>query len=141
MAETLEETTMQVSRITAVLLAEDVRPCAQFWVERLGFEKTIEVPDGDGLAFVSLNKGKTEVMYQSYASVEKDAPKAVSQARRGPTFLYVEVANLDEVKAAMNGVEVVMPERLSFYGAREITVKDPAAHFVTFAQFGGEQQG
>ena len=142
MAGTLEETTMQVSRITAVLLAEDVRPCAQFWVERLGFEKTVEVPDGDGVAFVSLNKGKTEVMYQSYASVEKDAPQAVSsQARRGPTFLYVEVSHLDEVKAAMKGVEVVMPERLAFYGAREITVKDPAGHFVTFAQFGSGQQG
>jgi uncharacterized glyoxalase superfamily protein PhnB len=127
---------MQVSRITAVLLAEDVRSCAQFWVERLGFEKTIEVPEGDGLAFISLNKGKSEVMYQSYSSVERDAPETIRQTRRGPTFLYVEVDKLDAVKAAMTGAEVVMPERLAFYGAREITVKDPAGHFLTFAQFG-----
>jgi uncharacterized glyoxalase superfamily protein PhnB len=64
----------------------------------------------------------------------------MSQARRGPTFLYVEVGSLDNVIAAMDGVEVAMPERMAFYGAREITVKDPAGHFITFAQFGLAQQ-
>jgi uncharacterized glyoxalase superfamily protein PhnB len=28
-----------------------------------------------------------------------------------------------------------MPERKTFYGAREIGVKDPAGHVLTFAQF------
>jgi len=31
---------------------------------------------------------------------------------------------------------VVMPVRTTFYGAREIGVKDPAGHVVTFAQYG-----
>lgn len=126
---------MTIKRITPVLLVEDVESCARFWVERLGFSKTVEVPEGGKLGFVILQKDGTEVMYQSYASIEKDAPHAVSSARRGPTFLYVEVDNLDDAMAAMKGVEVVMPERLAFYGAREIGVKDPAGHFVTLAQF------
>lgn len=130
---------MTFKRITPVLLVEEVGPCARFWTERLGFAKTVEVPEGDKIGFVSLQKGPTEVMYQSYASVEQDAPAAVSSARRGPTFLYVEVDDLEEVKAAMKGVELVMPERMAFYGAREIAVKDPAGHFVTFAQFGPTQ--
>jgi len=132
---------LTVSKITAVLLVEDVEPCATFWVERLGFEKTVEVPDGDKIGFVILKKGTVEVMYQSYASIEKDAPPAVSTTPRGPTFLYVEVDSLDEIVAAMKGVEAVMPERLTFYGAREILVRDPAGHFVTFAQFGAAQDG
>jgi uncharacterized glyoxalase superfamily protein PhnB len=56
--------------------------------------------------------------------------------RRGPTFLYVEVDDLDAVIAALKGVPVVMPVRTTFYGAKEIGVKDPAGHFVTFAQMG-----
>jgi hypothetical protein len=28
-----------------------------------------------------------------------------------------------------------MPERTTFYGSREIGVKDPAGHFLTFAEF------
>jgi uncharacterized glyoxalase superfamily protein PhnB len=128
---------MNVKRITAVLLVEEVEPCAKFWTGRLGFEKTAEVPDGDQLAFVSLQKGGAEIMYQSYASVEKDNPHPEMLARKGPTFLYIEVDDLAAAMAATAGAEVVMPERTTFYGSKEFGVKDPAGHFVTFAQFGG----
>ena len=127
---------MNVKKITAVLLAEEVEPCVKFWVERLGFTKTAEVPDGDRLAFAMLQKGGAEVMYQSYASVEKEDPHAVLLARKGPTFLYIEVDDLSQTMADTAGAEVVMPERATFYGSREFVVKDPAGHFLTFAQFG-----
>jgi hypothetical protein len=29
-----------------------------------------------------------------------------------------------------------MPKRTTFYGSTEIGIKDPAGHFLTFAQFG-----
>lgn len=71
----------------------------------------------------------------------KDAPAATAQAvRKGPAFLYVEVENLDETMGGQKGVEVVMPVRTTFYGAREIGVKDPAGHFVTFAQMSAAPQ-
>jgi uncharacterized glyoxalase superfamily protein PhnB len=74
-------------------------------------------------------------MYQTYASVEKDAPlEMASTARKGPTDLYIEVDNLDVVLASMKDVKKVMPERTAFYGMREFAVQDPAGHFVTFAQ-------
>jgi uncharacterized glyoxalase superfamily protein PhnB len=129
-----------VKRVTAVLLVEEIEPCLNFWVDRLGFTKAGEVPDGNKLAFVMLQKGTTEVMYQTYASVEKDNPQAAKDMRKGPTFLYVEVGDLDAVIAALKGVPVVMPLRTTFYGAREIGVKDPAGHSVTFAQYGAAPQ-
>ena len=127
---------MQPKKITAVLFVEEVEPCVKFWVERLGFEKTAEVPDGDKLAFVILQKGGTEVMYQSYASVEKDHPHPDTLAYKGPTFLYIEVDDLAAAMAATAGAELVMPERTTFYGSKEFGIKDPAGHFLTFAQFG-----
>ncbi len=74
-------------------------------------------------------------MYQTYASVEKDMPAISSVVRKGPTFLYVEVDDLDAVISAVKGAEVYMPVRTTFYGAKEIGVKEPAGHYVTFAQF------
>ena len=127
---------MHVKKITPVLFVQDVEPCVKFWVDRFGFEKTAEVPDGDHLAFAMLQKGNVELMYQSYASADKDIAAVAQVVRKGPTFLYVEVDNLDETMAAINGAEVVMPVRTTFYGAREIGIKDPAGHFITFAQFG-----
>ena len=48
-------------------------------------------------------------MYQSYASADKDVGAISKLVRKGPTFLYVEVENLDETIAAVKGAEVVIP--------------------------------
>jgi uncharacterized glyoxalase superfamily protein PhnB len=130
-----EKKPMNVKKITPVLLVDEIEPILPFWIGRLGFAKTIEVPDGNKLGFVDLQKGSVEVMYQTYASVEKDAPPAMAAAaRKGPTYLYLEVDNLDAVLGAMKDMPKVMPERTAFYGMREFAVQDPAGHFITFAQ-------
>ena len=131
-------TTMSVKKITPVLFAEEIEPCLAFWTERLGFEKTAEVPGGDKLAFAMLQRDGIELMYQSYASADKDASGTpiASWTRKGPTFLFVEVDNLDATIAGLQGAPVVMPVRTTFYGSTEISVTDPAGHVVTFAQFG-----
>src|SRR5271154_7470859 len=73
---------IEVKRVTAVLLVDEIEPCLNFWVDRLGFTKAGEVPDGNKLAFVMLQKGTTEVMYQTYASVQKDDSQAAKDARK-----------------------------------------------------------
>ncbi len=130
-----EKKLMNVKRVTPVLLVDSIEPILPFWIDRLGFTKAIEVPDGNKLGFVDFQQGSVEVMYQTYASVEKDAPpEMAAAARKGPTYLYLEVDNLDAVLAAMKDVKKVMPERTAFYGMREFAVQDPAGHFITFAQ-------
>jgi len=131
---------MIVKRITPILFVEEVEPCAKFWVERLGFQKTAEVPEGNKLGFVMLQKGNVELMYQSYASADKDVGAISKAVRKGPSFLYIEVDSLDEAISAIKGAEVVMPVRTTFYGSKEIGVKDPAGHFITFAQFAASPQ-
>lgn len=131
-----EKKAMTVKKITAVLFVEEVEPSVKFWVERLGFEKTMEVPEGNKIGFAMLQKGNVELMYQSYASADKDVSTMSQLVRKGPTFLYVEVENIDEIIGAMKGAEVFMPVRITFYGAKEIGVKEPGGHFITFAQLG-----
>jgi uncharacterized glyoxalase superfamily protein PhnB len=129
-----ENKTMNVKRITPVLFVKEIEPILPFWVDALGFTKTIEVPHGDKLGFIALQKGSTEVMYQSYASLGEDVPLVAEAARKGPTFLYIEVDNLDAVLTALKNSRIVQPERTAFYGMREVGYQDPAGHFVTFAQ-------
>jgi len=126
---------MPVKKLTPVLFVEEIESVLPFWTQHLGFIKTVEVPDGDQLAFVILQQGPTEVMYQSFASVDKDLPAIAADIRKGPTFLYLEVDDLEAVKTAIAGMDVYMPERTTFYGSREIGIKDPAGHFITFAHF------
>lgn len=131
---------MIVKRVTPVLYVKEIEPCVQFWAERLGFEKTAEVPEGDRLGFVILQKNGVEIMYQSFASAEKDAPELAQEISGGRTFLYVEVDKLDEVITAIQGINLVLPLRTTFYGAREIGLKDPAGHMLVFAEMSAAQQ-
>ncbi len=119
-----------------MLFVEQVEPCLKFW-ERLGFQRAMEVPDGGTLAFAAVQKDGTEIMYQSFASAEKDpsASAATRQHLRSPAFLYVEVDKLDEAIAALQGVPLDVEKHTTFYGATEVGVRDPGGHFVTFAQF------
>lgn len=133
-----ENSKINVKRLDANLYVADVGACVRFW-ERLGFEKTMQVPDGDNLAFAVLKKGGFELMYGSYASLDKE-PSGIRQLlgkdrRRSPAFLYVEVASLDEAIAATKGADVVADVHRTFYGAKEITLKDPGGNLITFAEF------
>lgn len=131
---------MSVKKLTPVLFVEKIEPVLPFWTQHLGFLKTVEVPEGSHLGFVILQQGIVEVMYQSYSSVDNDMPAISADVRKGPTFLYIEVENLDALKPALQSADVYMPERTTFYGAREIGVRDPAGHFLTFAQMSAAGQ-
>jgi uncharacterized glyoxalase superfamily protein PhnB len=131
---------MDVKKITPVLYVKEIEPCIAFWVERMGFKTTAEVPDGDRLGFVILQKDGLEIMYQSFSSAEKDAPAAVKEINGGRTFLYVEVDNVQSVIDAMKGANIVLPLRTTFYGAKEIGVKDPAGHVIVFAEITAQPQ-
>lgn len=129
-----------VKKITTILFAEELEPCIAFWSERLGFQKTIEVPEGDRIGFVILEKDGIEVMYQSFASAEKDNAETGKAVRKGPSFLYIEVSDLNAFLAATRGLEMIMPVRDTFYHSREFGIKDPAGHHLIFAQQGAAQQ-
>ena len=123
-------------KLTPVLYVEAIESCLDLWVKRLGFEKTVEVSEGDKLGFVILAKDGMEVMYQSRASVAKDVAAFAARAL-GRTNLYLEVEDLSKVERAMTGVRLALPRRKTFYGASEIGVQDPSGNLIIFATMEG----
>jgi len=67
-------------KITAVLIVEEIEKSLGFWVDRMGFEKAVEVPDRDRLGFVILTRNGAELMMQTISSVRKDEPKFAPEA-------------------------------------------------------------
>ena len=126
---------VKLTKLSPVLVVDAIEPCLPFWVDRLGFTKVTEVPDGDRLGFVILEKDGIEVMYQSRESVRKDIP-ALAGVPAGGTNLYIEVADVAAIERAVKGAEVVVPRRKTFYGADEIGVREPAGNAVIFGQHG-----
>ncbi len=124
-------------KLTPVLFVEAIEPCLPFWVDRLGFAKTVEVPAGDAPGFVILVKGAVEVMLQSRASIAGDVP-ALAEGPFAATGvgLYVEVDDLAPILEAVRGCEIVVPERRTAYGAHEVGVRAPGGFTVLFAHHG-----
>jgi hypothetical protein len=125
---------MIITKVTPLLFVESIEPSLAFW-EKVGFNKTVEVPHGDKLGFVILQYGHLEIMYQTKASVSEDIPALGNSATKG-SFLFIEVDDLDQVEKALSGIKPVVPRRKTFYGADELIVKEPAGNTVTFAQMG-----
>lgn len=127
--------TAQIRKSTPVLFVDAIEASLPFWQERLGFTRTVEVPDGEHIGFAILTNGNVELMYQSSAMLAKDSAAHSIQFDGDKTFLFVEVDDIDALAKSLDGFEVVMPKRETFYGSTEIGYREPGGHFVTFAQF------
>ncbi|MBZ5495079.1 MAG: VOC family protein [Acidobacteriia bacterium] len=120
-------------KITPVLLVDQIEKSLPFWVERMGFAKKVEVPDGDRLGFVILSRDNAELMLQTIASVRKDEPKFAPRGESSAASLFVEVDDFEDILRRLDGYPVAMAPRDTFYGMREIGVFEPGGHIIVFA--------
>lgn len=125
-----------VKRITPIIVVERIEPCLPFWKDRLGFVATAEVPHGDALGFVILEKDGLEVMYQSRASVGDDVPAMTPLVAGQTSTLFIEISDVAAVERAMAGIEILIPRRRTFYGSDEFFVRAPCGTVVGFAEMG-----
>jgi len=134
-ARTGTERMLMVNKSTPILHVKSIEPSLRFWTERLGFHKTIEVPEGDHLGFVALENDKVEIMLQTYAGMQTDPANPLAKVvEQGPSFLFMEVPDIKATETALKGAEIVQPIHDTFYGSKEIVVKEPGGHYVIFAQ-------
>lgn len=124
---------MELSKLTPVCTVERVEDSLPFWVDRLGFQKVAEVEHGEALGFAMLVRDGVTVMLQSVASVAADVPEAAGGSP-GSVMLYIDVPALGPVIEALDGCDVVVPLRETFYGTREIWFREPGGHIVGFSQ-------
>jgi len=119
-------------KITAVLYVDEIESALSFWVDRLGFEKTAEVPEDGRVVFAMLTRGGTELMLQTVESVRKDVPAFAPKATAKGACLYVEVDDFADARKRLEGYPIAMPERTTSYGMREIGVIAPGGHNILF---------
>lgn len=121
---------MKIKRVTPIHIVEQIEPALPLWEGALGYQRVAEVPHDGKLGFVLLVNGDSQVMFQSRASAQADVPAMAHVS----AALYVDVESLEEAKAAAKGLDVVLPERTTFYGARELWVRDPAGVILGLAE-------
>jgi hypothetical protein len=78
-------------------------------------------------------------MYQSRASIMSAVPDMAEGPIAPSGALYIFVDSIFDSIERLDGVDVVIPKRTTFYGATEIFVRAPGGHLVGFAQQGEEE--
>jgi uncharacterized glyoxalase superfamily protein PhnB len=132
---TIKETKTVISRSTPILHVRSVEPSIKFWTERFGFKVTIEVPEGDDIGFAALENGSIELMYQTYQGMKTEAANPLAnEVEKGPSFIFMEVSDINSTIEALKGAEMVQGLHETFYGAKEVVVKEPGGHYVIFSQ-------
>jgi cyclase len=123
-----------MEKMTPVLYVESSEPCLKFCVDALGFDRKTKVPEGNKLGFVILTLGNTEIMLQSYASLDRDIPDLAKEMRGATAVLYIEVKDIREIEGRLKNYDVVVPKRTTFYGAVEVFYRSPGGHVIGFAE-------
>jgi len=119
-----------MNKLTPNLIVDRIEDVLPFYLS-VGFTKSMDLEHEGALGFVILHHGDVELMLQSRASVAADVEPLAAGPHR--TMLYIEVADLAPIRKALGKTPLVVPERTTFYGAREIIVRDPAGNAVAFA--------
>jgi len=126
--------TATTKKLTPVLMVEAIEPCLPLWIDRLGWAKTVEVPEDDQLGFVILAKDGAELMYQTWKSVEKDIGSKPRRPQGTSVGIFIEVSDIDDIEKRIEGLPIALPRRKTFYGMEEIGVTEAGGHMVVFAQ-------
>ena len=87
----------------------------------------------DDAVFAMVRIGASELMLQDRMNLVDDAPMVTADSEPGGTFaLYFRVPDVDAVVARLpTGTEVLKPLQMTWYGMKEIWVRDPAGYVIT----------
>jgi uncharacterized glyoxalase superfamily protein PhnB len=125
---------MKILRLTPVLFVDRIEPILQFWTQQLGFTQQTQVPHGEVLGFVILERDGVEIMFQTLDSARADLADVAKRFKLNTVLQFIEVDSLDDVLQTLSGYDLLTPVRTTFYGMREAVVADPAGFILVFAQ-------
>ncbi len=125
---------IRMKKATPILFVDNVQQSAGFFIEQLGFTKTIEVPYERGLQFAAVVHGDVEIMFQASDSADETFSTDELAARVGQGFIYFEIDDFDEIVAAVRGAEIVKDAHETAYGSKEIYIREPGGNVLGFAK-------
>lgn len=122
-------------KLTPNLLVTSVERSLAFYVDTLGFERGMTVPDQSPFAFASVTGGPVEIFFNDAAGAVKEYPGFAGKPIGATGTLFIEVEGVDALHDRLEpAVKIVMPIVTQFYGLREFAVEDPDGYVITFAE-------
>ncbi|PLX45019.1 MAG: glyoxalase [Hyphomicrobiales bacterium] len=138
-----------MAKIRPNLMVSDIRKSIAFYCGKLGFSVQIRVPleneilmeddPARTLRFAMLALGDMELFLQSRASLAADVPAFAPDMALGASMtLYMDCDDVDALyERIRKSAEIVKPPHTSWYGMRELYIKDPDGYVLAFGKAAG----
>lgn len=122
-------------KLTPNLLVASVERSLAFYVDTLGFQRGMTVPNESPFAFASVTDGAVEIFFNDAAGAVKEYPGFAGKPIGATGTLFIEVDGIDALHDRLEPiVKIVMPIVTQFYGMREFAIADPDGYVITFAE-------
>jgi len=122
-------------KVTPNLLVASVERSLAFYVDTLGFERGLTVPEQSPFVFASVTGGPIEIFFNDAATAVKEYPAFSGKPLGATGTLFIELEGVDALHDRLkSSVKIVMPLETKFYGMREFAIEDPDGYVITFAQ-------
>ena len=122
-------------KLTPNLLVANVERSLAFYVDALGFERGMTVPEQSPFVFASVTSGPVEVFFNDAATAVKEYPAFAGKPIGASATMFIEVEGIDALHDRLKDrVRIVMPIVTQWYGMREFAIEDPDGYVITFAE-------
>jgi lactoylglutathione lyase len=122
-------------KLTPNLLVANVERALAFYVDVLGFERGMTVPEESPYVFASVTGGAVEIFLNDAAAAVKEYPAFGGRPLGATGTMYIEVEGVDALHDRLKATAtIVMPLVTQFYGMREFALEDPDGYVITLAE-------
>jgi lactoylglutathione lyase len=126
---------VQLKTLTPNVMVEDVNRTIEFYRDVLGFQVNATVPDQGQFDWASMKRDSVEVMFQSRSSLSGEIPAYADLPIGGALTFFVTMDGIQELYDKLKGkVTIVQDLHTTFYGMREVAIRDCNGYVLTFAE-------
>ena len=125
----------QYRSLTPNLLVADVSRSLAFYVDLLGFERGMTVPEQPPFVFASVTAGAVQIFFNEAQTAIKEYPPLGGRPLGATATMFIDVLAIDDLWTQLKGkVPVVVPLHTQWYGMKEFAIADPDGYLITFAE-------
>lgn len=117
------------------LMVENVPETIAFYSDLLGFETAMSFPEEGDPVWAMLKSGEVTIMLQGQQSLQDDIPGFTDMPIGASATLFIETDDVETLYTSIKDkADIVKDIETTFYGMREVSIRDCNGYILTFAQ-------
>jgi uncharacterized glyoxalase superfamily protein PhnB len=126
---------MKLQTLTPNVLVNSVNETVSWYKENLGFQLIMSIPEEGEMDWAMVQRDDVALMFQTRKSLAEDFALFADVPIGGSLSFFTKMTGLDELHKMITDKRAIVKEPYTtFYGMKELMVKDCNGYYLTFAE-------